>query len=94
MHRIHGTLTAFLKIIKEKWGKKWLLLKPGSGPWTRTLNKLDHKKTWTLKNMDSEKQGTTMGLKNMPDFREFCFKKIVRNVIFYFKVHRYLNFSD
>ena len=31
-----------------------------------------------------------MGLKNMSDFRELCFKKIMRNVICCLKVHRYL----
>ena len=36
--------------------KKGLLLKPGPGPWTRTL--------------DPEKPGINIGLKNMYDFRE------------------------
>ena len=40
---------------------KWLVLKPGPRPWTRTLDP-DHekpgaRKTWTLKNLDSEKPG-------------------------------------
>ena len=53
---------------------------------TWTLNKLDPEKPgirqkWTLKNMDSEKHGINMGLKNMSDFRELCFKNIIRNVI-------------
>ena len=40
--------------------------------------------------MDSEKHGIIMGLQTMSDFRELCFKKIIRNVICPLKVHRYL----
>ena len=40
-----------------------LLLKPGPGPW----------KTWALKNLDPEKLGVNIGLKNMSDFKELCF---------------------
>ena len=40
--------------------------------------------------MDPEKHGVNMGLKNMSDFRELYFKKIMRNVICCLKVHRYL----
>ena len=41
---------------------------------TRTPNNLDPEKPgpskiWTLKNMDSEKHGINMGLKNISDFR-------------------------
>ena len=35
-------------------------LDPDPGPW----------KTWTLKNLDPEKPGINIGLKNMYDFRE------------------------
>ena len=31
-----------------------------------------------------------MGLKNMSNFKELCFKKIIRNVICCLEVHRYL----
>ena len=55
--------------------QKWLLLKPGSGPWTQTL-----------KNLDPEKHGINIGLKNMPGFRELCFIKIMRNVIYCLEV--------
>ena len=41
--------------------KRRLLLKPGLRPWTRTLDpdpeKPGLRKTWTLKNLDSEKPG-------------------------------------
>ena len=47
-------------------------------------------KTWTLNKLDPEKPGINMGLKNMSDFRELCFQKIIRNVIFCLGVHRYL----
>ena len=40
--------------------------------------------------MDSEKLGINMGLKNMSDFRELCFKKIIRIVICCLEVHSYL----
>ena len=52
-----------------------LLLKPGPGPWTRSL-----------KNLDPEKPGINIGLKNMSDFRELCFIKTMRNVIYCLKV--------
>ena len=44
------------KSIKNK-RSFWLLLKPGLGPWTRTLGNLDPekpglRKTWTLKNLN------------------------------------------
>ena len=66
-----------------------------SKTWTRTMKNLDPEKTapwitWTLKNLHSEKHGINTGLKNMYDFRELCFKKIMRNVICCLKVHRYL----
>ena len=75
--------------------KNGLLLKPGPGPWTRTQKNLDPKNSgpwisWTLKNLGSEKHGINMGLKNMSDFRELCFKNIIRNVICCLEVHRYL----
>ena len=59
----------------------WLLLKPGSGPWTRTLIK-----TWTLKNLDPKKRGINIGLKCVSDFRELAFIKTMRNVIDCLKV--------
>ena len=39
---------------------KRLFLKPGPGPWTRTMKNMDPEKpkpwkTWTLKNLDPEK---------------------------------------
>ena len=49
--------------------------KPGPGPRTRTL-----------KNLDPEKHGINMGLKNMSDFRKLYFTKTIRNVIFCLKV--------
>ena len=46
--------------------------------------------TWTLdpdpKNLDPEKPGTNIGLKNMSDFRWLCFIKTMRNVIYCLKV--------
>ena len=50
----------------------WLLLKPGPGPWTRTLK--------TLKNL------INMALNNLSDFRELFFITIMRNVLFCLKV--------
>ena len=49
-----------------------LLLKPGPGHWTRTL--------------DPEKPVINIGLKNMSDFRELCFIKTMRIVIYCLKV--------
>ena len=45
-------------------------------------------KTWTrtLKNRDPEKPGISIGLKNMSDFRELCFIKIIHNVSYCLKV--------
>ena len=72
-----------------------LLLKPRPGPWTRTLKNLDPEKpgpgkTWTLtgtlKNLGPKKHGINVGLKFMSDFRELCFIKTMRNVIYYLKV--------
>ena len=59
-----------------------------SKTWTQTLENLNPEspglwKTWTLKNMESEKHGINMALKNMSDFRELCFKKTMRNMICY-----------
>ena len=42
--------------------------------------------TRTLKNLDPEKPGINIGLKNMSDFRELCFIKTMRNVIYCLKV--------
>ena len=75
----------------------WLLLKPGPGPWTLDPypEKPGPRKTWTLKNLDPEKPGINIGLKNMSDFRELCFTKTIRNVSYSLKVRvltdRYLN---
>ena len=56
--------------------KTWIwTLDPGPGPWTRTLE-----------NLDPEKPGINIGLKNMSDFRELCFMKTIRNVSYYLKV--------
>ena len=56
-----------------------------SQTWTQTLDrdpeKPGHKKTWNLKNIDPEKHGINMGLKNMSEFRDLYFKKTVGNVI-------------
>ena len=80
---------------------KWLLLKPGPGPWISTLKswtpkslypeKPGHSKTWTLKNLNSEKPGFwktwyKYRIKIYGYFRELCFVKIMRNVIYCFKV--------
>ena len=59
----------------------WLLLKPGPGPWNRTRTR-----TRTLKNLDPEKPGVNIGLKNMSDFRELCFIKTIRNMSYGLKV--------
>ena len=72
-----------------------------SKTWTRTLDpdpeepgprkNLDPEKpgpgkTWTLKSLDPEKHGINIGLRNMSDFRELCFLKTMRNVIYCLKV--------
>ena len=54
-----------MSLNKLKHLTKRLLQKPGSGPWTRTL-----------KNLDPEKPGINIGLKNISDFRELCFIRI------------------
>ena len=56
-----------------------LLLKPRPGPWTRTMKNLDPvkcepRKTWTLRNLDPEKHGINVGLKNMSDLQELFYK--------------------
>ena len=53
----------------------WLLLKRGPGPWTQTLE-----------NLDPEKPGINIGLKNMSDFRGLCFTKTKHNVSYCLKV--------
>ena len=45
----------------KRWSALGLILKPGPGAW----------KTWTQKNLDPEKHGINMGLKNMSACREF-----------------------
>ena len=54
-----------MKVLRAKTE---LLLKPGTGPWTRTLKNLDPEnpgpwKTWTEKNLHPEKHGINIGLK-------------------------------
>ena len=91
------TWTRILDPDLEKPGprKTWTLknLDPEKlGPWkTWTLKNLDPEKPgpwkiWTLKNLDPEKHGINIGLRNMSDFRELCFIKIMRNVIYCLKV--------
>ena len=52
-----------------------LLLKPGRGPWKRTL-----------KNLDPEKHATNIVLKYMSDFRELYFINALHNVTYCLKV--------
>ena len=47
--------------------------------------KIGPRKTWTLKNLSPEKHGINIGLKNMSDYRELCFIKTIRNVIYCLK---------
>ena len=44
------------------------------------------RKNWTLKNLGPEKHGINIGLKNMSDFRDLCFIKTMRHVIYCLKV--------
>ena len=44
------------------------------------------RKIWTIKKLDHEKYAVNIGLKNMSDFRELCFIKTMRNVIYCLKV--------
>ena len=74
------------KLDHEKTGprKTWTLK-----TWTlKNLNpeKPEPLKIWTLKNLDPEKYGINRGLKNMSDFREFCFTKTMHNGIYCLKV--------
>ena len=71
-------------------------LRATSETWTQTLKNLDPeklnpekpgpRKTWTLKNLDPDKYRINIGLKYMSDFRELCFIKTKRNVIYCLKV--------
>ena len=70
-------------------------IKATSNTWTSTLDQtlknLDHekpgpRKTWALKDLDPEKHGINIGLKNMSDFRELCSIKTMLNVIYCLKV--------
>ena len=56
-----------------------------SKTWTRTL------KNWSLKNLDPEKHETNIGLKYMPDVRELCFIKTMRNMSYCLKVFQSKN---
>ena len=76
----------FYQHLFRKYCSEGLLLKAIpelSKTWTQILDPDPEnpgpRKTWTLKNMDPEKDGTNMGLKNMSDFREFI--KAMYNVI-------------
>ena len=75
-----GETYQILYKIFNVWWFPSLLLKPGPGPWTRTLKKK------RLFYVDPEKHGINIGLKNMCDFRELCFIKTMRNVIYCLKV--------
>ena len=68
-----------------------------SETWTGTLKNLDPdtgpdhanpgpSKTWTTQNLDPQKRGINMRLKNMSDFRGLYFIKTMRNVICFLKV--------
>ena len=59
---------------------------PDLGPWIRTLDPDPGSWTRTLKNLEPEKPGINIGLKNMSDFRELCFTKTIRNVSYCLKV--------
>ena len=59
---------------------------PDPGLWTRTLDPGPGPLTQTLKNLDPEKPRINIGLKNMSDFRELCFKKTIHNVGYCLKV--------
>ena len=43
-------------------------------------------KTWSRKNLDPLNHELNTGLKCMTDFRELCFRKTMRNVIYCLKV--------
>ena len=58
-----------------------------SKTWTRTLKNLDPEKpgpwqTWTLETLNPKKHGITIELKCLSEFRELCFIKTMRNVIY------------
>ena len=59
---------------------------PDPGPWTLDPDPEPGPWARTLKNLDSEKPGKNIGLKNMFDFRELCFTKTIRNVSYCLKV--------
>ena len=86
-----STFFSFISYLFRKYCSEGLLLKPIpklSKTWTQILDPDTEnpvpRKTWTLKNLDPEKDGTNMGLKNMSDFREFI--KAMYNVICSLKV--------
>ena len=56
-----------------------------SKTWTRTLDPDPGPGPWTL-DLDHEKPGINIGLKNMSDFSELCFTKTTRNVSYCLKV--------
>ena len=61
-------------------------LDPGPGPGTWTLDPDPGPDPKNLKNLDPEKPGINIELKNMSDFRQLCFIKTMRNVIYCLKV--------
>ena len=88
-------------LLKEQYEPGWPLLKTGPRSWNRNLKNLDSFKTldlgpdpsleklgrtWTQKNLDREKHGLNMTLKNISDFKELYFTKIIRNMICCVKV--------
>ena len=75
-------------LLKPGPGPWTLYPDPGPGPWTRTLDPGPGPwiRTRTLKNLEPEKPGINIGLKNMSDFRELCFTKTIRNVSYCLKV--------
>ena len=82
-----GILQRFWSEVQNNYFIEHVLITATSKTWTRTLDleKSGPWKTWILKNMDPEKRGINMGLKNMSDFRELRFKKNKS-----WKVYRYL----
>ena len=79
-----------VRVAMNKW-KIQLFHKATSKTWTQTLKNLEPEKprpwkTWTLKNLDPENHRINIRLKNMSDFRELCFIKTMRNVIYCLKI--------
>ena len=88
LHRSCDTLRFILIFINILWDFFLnVFVWATSKTWSQTLDlDLDPEKpgpwkTWALKNMDPEKHGINMRLKNMSDFRELCFIMTMLNVI-------------